>query len=1419
MIENPWKGLVSYEEADTDKYQFCGRTEAIGKFYSLITNNLISTLYGRTGCGKTSMLRAGIFPLLRQESFFPVECRSSLRRKGESFADYMIKQIEEEIDKLGFWYIKSNIPVDHVGDDDKYKLWKYFYGRVFKDSEGKIVFPVIVLDQFEEILINAKDDSLKFLEQIHILVGDDLLLPDDCYANFRISISLREDYLYLLEDTLESKKLYSLRENRMRLAPLSRKEAREVISLGDDFMIPEDKEDIYREILSLSDNKRGHISTNMLSLICSQIYQLYDSDRSHGKLSSQDVKILAKDPLKDFYLSSIKDINEDTVKYIEEVLVDYGRRRLIPIEDFKAHVPDEKEQEKLTTGTTKILQVLVASDNECIEIIHDTLARTIFRVSINRSKLSIGQKCFLIAESILVPLLLGCFALNMFIPHTDASCFYVIILALLLFFNWALSISSHGNKNISNWVYLILLIISIILSSVCFVESSTDNNFFFYANIIVVLYAWIIPIVNLVRKSSNGSKIDLRESLKYIINFKCLNDNKELYNASVIPFGFSAVITTGYISGFFLNTYALLLLPICSAICYYLIDKHFDKTVQIKQIRLDLIVLICLSGFFIYAQHNVHLLKLGTYVVLGCMLFGAIATTQRATEILGKQKIQKAVLQFATCSLLPFLFLGYNPFRADLDGYARVFNQPKMISDVILPMITVRNADGLYGLADRSQMIFNADFKKINSISYDSDISLPKSDKLIVCLEHKIIAPFLSLKDSKSKQNFEITLYTTSGSYNWSSRHLSRSYSTYLKDRIKSLESSKFAEWTEEEFAEIAELSAAYMTRGESDDTSRAHSLEVNYFLRRMLQAEIYQTVEAGNFATTPETCKDILDYYTHSIQDPGYQGIYTSDFKNTADANTLLKERVHNYLKILEIDKLDKTGNNLQKMSETDTAAHIDLLKSYKTCPVQHKWVREVLGNSDDMLYQSRENFGKYVIDSIYIANYAAKEANDFSYNISCAWYNIFLGRFEDAEKYARKSIECQLSEDASTEGYTSNLGYTNLITSLFLQNKFEDAQRYLMENKNNIAYENNNGVYDLFPLQAVKYELNVAEGVCQDINHFMQNGIIKDSTTQDFKKLRQILKEVSPMMNDGGHVCYPDGWRLWKVNGFYKLANENGSSLPTFHSIDVNIRDSVAICLMASGKYRYLDLKDMNFIGDEYDYAWHFSEGLASVEKDGLIGFINESGEIVSSPQYKTEDWLKKDHFRLAFHNGKISITNEDLYYELIDKNGNKVWNGESFYYVKWNKNGLIVQTSKDDEWNTATPNEGYIRKTFNAEIDDIVVNPTDNDTIPIYNHYDIKRIKLKELVPDEDISGLWMSDRGILYLGKHTSDFMFVGCVGDQVTSGSYYLSLTDDDDSLINLIGPSSSEQYEITISTDLTSIELYNFADFFKIKDL
>ena len=66
---NPWPGLASYEDpAKSDrKLKFCGRDNDIFDVTRLIDDNLLLVLYGKSGIGKTSLLKAGVFPKLRLE--------------------------------------------------------------------------------------------------------------------------------------------------------------------------------------------------------------------------------------------------------------------------------------------------------------------------------------------------------------------------------------------------------------------------------------------------------------------------------------------------------------------------------------------------------------------------------------------------------------------------------------------------------------------------------------------------------------------------------------------------------------------------------------------------------------------------------------------------------------------------------------------------------------------------------------------------------------------------------------------------------------------------------------------------------------------------------------------------------------------------------------------------------------------------------------------------------------------------------------------------------------------------------------------------------------------------------------------------------------------------------------------------------
>ena len=71
---NPWMGLNSYEEPseDSNSYKFCGRQRETYELVQLIEHNSFVTLYGSTGIGKTSLLRAGVFPVLKYHNDYSI---------------------------------------------------------------------------------------------------------------------------------------------------------------------------------------------------------------------------------------------------------------------------------------------------------------------------------------------------------------------------------------------------------------------------------------------------------------------------------------------------------------------------------------------------------------------------------------------------------------------------------------------------------------------------------------------------------------------------------------------------------------------------------------------------------------------------------------------------------------------------------------------------------------------------------------------------------------------------------------------------------------------------------------------------------------------------------------------------------------------------------------------------------------------------------------------------------------------------------------------------------------------------------------------------------------------------------------------------------------------------------------------------
>ena len=91
-------------------------------------------------------------------------------------------------------------------------------------------------------------------------------------------------------------------------------------------------------------------------------------------------------------------------------------------------------------------------------------------------------------------------------------------------------------------------------------------------------------------------------------------------------------------------------------------------------------------------------------------------------------------------------------------------------------------------------------------------------------------------------------------------------------------------------------------------------------------------------------------------------------------------------------------------------------------------------------------------------------------------------------------------------------------------------------------------------------------------------------------------------------------------------------------------------------------------------YTHVWFFSEGLAAVEKDGKIGFVNMKGKLVIPHKFIHRT---NDHPDIAFSNGMCVIANGNGQLGVIDRKGE--WIVKPVYEeVKLTDSGIIASTS---------------------------------------------------------------------------------------------------------------------------------------------
>jgi len=379
---NGWNMLDSYHEGQA----IYGRDSEISAITESITYNIQTFIYGKSGIGKTSIIQAGIFPRLRQLKFFPVVIRL-IFYNNESLNSVIKRLVEEEAYRANAKIGKPSLKRIFIDDADvsTASLYEYFSKVKFEDECQNIYIPVLIFDQFEETINNEenwqrtvdflRDDLYDLMDNSDIIHGKHL--P---YTNYRIVFSMREDYLYCLEDIIDNFSFWELRYNRFRIKALTDENAQEIIirTSGQNGLELGNEKKIIHAIIYIAKNNNStrftEINTALLSLTCSLLW----TNSINGCVYYNDLRKLGS-YLNSYYDDTCSRIGRKATRYLEkELLTKDGRRNSV----------DEREaigSKKVSIGqldylvNNKLLR-RIKTDNTSIryEYIHDLFAKMVY---------------------------------------------------------------------------------------------------------------------------------------------------------------------------------------------------------------------------------------------------------------------------------------------------------------------------------------------------------------------------------------------------------------------------------------------------------------------------------------------------------------------------------------------------------------------------------------------------------------------------------------------------------------------------------------------------------------------------------------------------------------------------------------------------------------------------------------------------------------------------------------------------------------------------------------------------------------------------------------------------------------------------------------------------------------------------------
>jgi WD40 repeat protein len=384
--EHPWPALAAFREGDQSF--FGGRDEEIEAIYRRIVSSRLTLLFGLSGLGKTSLLRAGLFPRLRREHYFPVYIRLSYGRDLASPVEQIKAEIAAQAKVSGV-----EAPAPRGGET----LWEYFHrpDADFWDERNNPCIPVLVFDQFEELFTKSREVPVQANEVVEELAnlaegaspelmreasaGDRSLLRQVWEDRYRMLFGIRADYLAQLQTI--SDRMRAIFANRYELRRMSGAAAlRSTLTAGGHLMDEEVARRVVRFLAGAPETAGAlpsvdglEVEPALLSLVCSEL-NATRLERREAKITTSMLSGTKDEILSRFYEASFADVTPQLRELVEDKLVTRdGRARNFISEETARETPGVTEEDLGKLVHRRLLRFEESGSSRRLELTHDLL--------------------------------------------------------------------------------------------------------------------------------------------------------------------------------------------------------------------------------------------------------------------------------------------------------------------------------------------------------------------------------------------------------------------------------------------------------------------------------------------------------------------------------------------------------------------------------------------------------------------------------------------------------------------------------------------------------------------------------------------------------------------------------------------------------------------------------------------------------------------------------------------------------------------------------------------------------------------------------------------------------------------------------------------------------------------------------------